>query len=139
MYHGPATEESEDGMAEPIKVPYEETAEEYATRIRDLVERELVGAARRLAKDALQSFPDHPALIAWGKALAPAEARLSPATGVDRSAEFAWIERNAPLYRGQWVAVLGDKLLAHAGTAGELASKLDKNPTEIPPFIHRIS
>lgn len=126
-------------MAEPMKIPQHETAEGYAARIRDLVERDLVGAARRLVKEALQVFPDHPALVSWGKALAPAEARLSAGTGVDRSAEFAWIERNASLYRGQWVAVLGDTLLAHADTARELASQLDENPTEIPPFVHRIS
>ncbi|HWM92082.1 MAG TPA: DUF5678 domain-containing protein [Thermoanaerobaculia bacterium] len=126
-------------MAEPIKVPYEETAEEYAARIRDLVENDRVGGARKLVAEAIERFPDHPALTGWQKALARAQATLSPATGVDRSAEFAWIQRNASSYRGQWVAVLGDKLLAHAATAGELASKLDVIPTDVPPFLHRIS
>lgn len=126
-------------MAEPIKEFRNETAEDYAARIREHVEADRVGAARRLVKEALQDFPDHPDLVPWKKALSPAEARLSPATGVDRSAEFDWILRNASSYRGQWVAVLGDRLLAHASTAGELASKLDTISTKIPPFVHRIS
>lgn len=126
-------------MAEPIKVLHEDTPEEYAARIRDLVERDRVGGARKLIGEAIERFPHHPALTGWQRALAPAVAKLSPAKGVDRSAEFAWIERNALSYRGQWVAVLGGRLLAHAGTAGELAEKLKAIPTDIPPFLHRIT
>jgi hypothetical protein len=126
-------------MAEPMKVPQHETAEEYAARIRALVESDRIGGARKLVAEAIERFPDHPALTGWQKALAPAKATLSTATGVDRSVEFDWIRRNASSYRGQWVAVLGDRLLAHAGSARELASKLDAIPTDIPPFLHRIS
>ena len=126
-------------MAEPVKVPYQETAEEYAARIRDLVESDRIGAARKLVAEASARFQGHPALLGWQKVLAPAKARLSPATGVDRSAEFAWIQRNASSYRGQWVALLGDRLLAHAATAVELAARLEEIQTDIPPFLYRIS
>lgn len=56
-------------MAEPVKVPYQETAEEYAARIRDLIERDRVGGARELVQEAVARFPHHPALIRWQKAL----------------------------------------------------------------------
>ena len=124
-------------MAEPIKVPYEETAEDYAARIRDLVERDRVTGARKLILEALERFPDHPKLISWQKALSPAKViQVGGPRDRDRTPEFRWLDAHGPEYKGEWVAVLGDRLLAHGPDYGELNARLDKLPEEeFPPLV----
>jgi hypothetical protein len=140
MYHGPATEESEDGMAEPIKVPYEETAESYVARIRDLVETDRVRGARRLVAEAIEIFPHHPDVIAWSKLLSPAKViKVGGPLDKDRTPEYRWLDAHGPQYRGEWVAVLGDRLVAHAVDYAELNAELDRlPPEEFPPLVVRI-
>jgi hypothetical protein len=139
MYHGAATEESEDGMAEPIKVPYEETAESYVARIRELAGTDRVGGARRVLQEALQKFPDDPILARWKELLGPAKFNgYRPASGFDRSAELQWLDTFGPLYRGEWLAVLGDRLLGHSKDLQELTEQLKREPTERPPLYHYI-
>jgi len=136
MYHGPATEGSEDGMAEPMKVPYEETAEDYAARIRELVESDRVTGARKLILEALEKFPDHPALIPWQKALSRAKlVRFGGPLDRDRTPEYRWLETEGPQYRGEWVAVLGDQLVAHSQDARRFRAMLDKAHPDFPPLV----
>jgi hypothetical protein len=136
MYHGPATEGSEDGMAEPNKVPYEETAESYVARIRDLVETDRVRGARRLVKEAIEIFPDHPDVIAWSKLLSPAEViKVGGPLDRDRTPEYNWLDAQGPQYRGEWVAVLGDQLIAHSRDGKEFRAKLDAAQPDFPPLV----
>ena len=137
MYHGPATEGNEDGMAQPIKVPYEETAESYVARIREFVETDRVRGARRLVAEAIEIFPDHPDVIAWSKLLSPAEViKVGGPLDRNRTPEYRWLDTHGPQYRGEWVAVLGEKLVAHAKDYGELNAQLDKLPAEeFPPLV----
>jgi uncharacterized protein DUF5678 len=128
-----------DGMAEPIKVPQEETAEEYVARIRDLVERDRVGGARKLVVEALERFPDHWDLMAWKKILSPAKViKVGGPLDRDRTPEYRWLDEYGPQYRGEWVAVLGDRLLAHALTLKDLDAKLDETPTDFSPLVVKI-
>ena len=139
MYHGPATEEREDGMAEPIKVPYEETAESYVARIRDLAGTDRVGGARKVLQEALRQFPGDPALARWKELLGPAKLNgYKPSDGLNRDAELRWLDTYGPAYRGQWVAVLGDRLVGHADHLEDLVAQLDKQPLERNPLFHRI-
>jgi len=95
-------------------------------RIRDHVERDEVGAARRVLAEARREGADEPGLDGWEKVLAPAKILgTSPASESDRSVELRWLRENGRQYRGQWVAVLDDELLAHAGTYVELRAQLD--------------
>ena len=125
-------------MAEPMKVPQHETAEEYEARIADLFESERVPGARKLIDEALQRYPDDPGLLAWRKALAPPEVRLGGARDVDRTTEYRWLDVHGSRYRGQWVAVLGDRLLAHSSDPKEMRAKLDAIRTDIPPLVVRV-
>jgi hypothetical protein len=138
MYHGQATEGSEGGMAEPMKVPQHETPEEYEARIADLFEKERVPGARRLIDEALQRYPDDPGLLAWWKALSPPEVRIGGARDVDRTTEYRWLQAHGSSYRGEWVAVLGDRLLAHSSDPKEMRAKLDAIRTDIPPLVVRV-
>jgi hypothetical protein len=128
-----------EGMAEPIKVPQEETPETYVARIRDLVEREHVSSARRLVQEARQRFPEDAALARWHELLSPA--RLlgrSPASGVDRTAEIRWLDAHGPAYKGEWLAVLGNQLLGHSRSLQELVALLDRNPPKTRSLLHYV-
>lgn len=54
----------------------------------------------------------------------------------DRSMEFEWIVANRTAYRGRWVAVDGNKLLADAPSFAELLSRIQN--LESVPLVHRI-
>lgn len=126
-------------MAEPMKVPYEETAESYVARIRELAGTDRVGGARRVLQEALQRFPDDPALARWRELLSPARViGIVPSSGLNRDAELRWLDIHGPAYRGQWVAVLGDRLIGHADRLQDLVAQIDKQPLERNPLFHRI-
>lgn len=126
-------------MAEPMKVPQHETAEEYEARIADLFEKERVPGARRLIDEALRIHPDDPGLLAWRKALAPPKVWIGGARDRDRTPEFRWLDAHGRQYRGEWVAVLGDRLVAHAVDLEDLDAQLNTLPTEeFPPLVVKI-
>ena len=126
-------------MAEPVKISWDETPESYVARIRDLVEREHVASARRLVQEARQRFPQDPTLARWHELLSPAKLLgRSPASGIDRTAEIRWLEAHGPAYRGEWVAVSGERLLGHSRNLEELMSALRRNPATPRPLLHYI-
>ena len=126
-------------MAEPMRAPQHETPEEYEARIADLFEKERVPGARKLIEEALQRYPEAPGLLAWKKALAPPEVRIGGARDRDRTPEFRWLDAHGPQYRGEWVAVLGDRLVAHAMNLKDLDAQLDSlPPEEFPPLVVKV-
>lgn len=42
---------------------------------------------------------------------------------IDRTQEFQWMKEHEHEYAGQWVAVMGDKLIAHGMVAKEVFAK----------------
>ena len=126
-------------MAEPVKIPWDETPESYVARVRDLVERDQVLSARRLVAAARQKFPRDPALARWHELLSPAKLLgRSPASGVDRTSEIRWLDVHGPAYRGEWVAVSGERLLGHSRNLQELLAALDRDPAAPRPLVHYI-
>lgn len=111
----------------------------YARLVRAHVEKEHIAGARDLLQLGLQQPNPDPALFRWRRVLAPARVRLSAEKGSDRSREIKWLHENAAKYRGLWVAVLGDQLLASASTIGELHAKLKEVPPPRPPLAFRFS
>ena len=55
---------------------------------------------------------------------------------IDRSEEFEWIVANRDAYRGRWVAVQGNRLVADAPSFPEIQSRIQK--LKSPPLVHRI-
>jgi len=97
----------------------------YVDRIREHVERDEVGAARRLVAEALREGSAEPGLAHWAEVLAPARVLgFSPPTGSDVRVDVRWFDEHWQEYRGQWVAVLKGEMLAHAETLEELQDKL---------------
>lgn len=96
----------------------------YDERIRELVERDNVKGARALLATALKERDSGENLSYWQQVLAPAKVirvgggELEP----DRTPEFKWLEAHASGYRGQWVALAEDRLLAHSENLDEVLS-----------------
>lgn len=124
-------------MPRAARVPQNDVPGSYVARIREHVEREEVGAARRVLAEALREGSNEPGLANWEKLLAPGKVLgYSPARGSDLQAEVRWLDEHSQEFRGQWVAVLGAQMLAHAETLEELREKLDKLTLPTRPLVH---
>lgn len=111
-----------------------------AAQIRVLVEKDKILAARKLLDLALRNSPTDPALEAWRRVLSPPRVldRAARANNSERTEEFQWFERDAEGYRGRWVAVEHDRLVAEAATLQELMSMLRAIEPKPNPIIHHI-
>ena len=107
-------------------------------RIRELVAQERLLEARELLKQALRDDQGNPELRSLQVVLAPPEVTRVDLKDQDRTEELQWIATHGKEYRGQWIAVLGDKLVAHASSLKELRAALQKLPDNGTPLIHRI-
>ncbi len=109
-------------MAQPLRKPEPDTRS-YAERIRELVEQDRVGAARKLVAEALENGEHDEDLLQWQRVLAPARfLGLSNELDPDRTPEMRWVAAHREEYRGQWVAVAGDRLVAHSEDIQEVYS-----------------
>ncbi len=106
----------------------------YARAIRSLLEQGRILEAQRLfehAKDLIQDQKLH-------KALAPPRVKTSSKRGVERSAEFRWLDLNSGRFRGRWVALLGESLIASADSLKELLVQLKTLAPEGKPLVHHV-
>ena len=125
-------------MGKALKIAPSNESELYVPRIQTLVEEERIREARALVKEALLCNPSEPGLQGWSEVLAPAKTLgTRPASDFDRSAEIRWLEKHWEEYRGQWVALLQDELLAH-GTLDEVMAQLDAIDPGARALLHRI-
>ncbi|HEX4961944.1 MAG TPA: DUF5678 domain-containing protein [Thermoanaerobaculia bacterium] len=112
----------------------------YSDRIRELVEADLVGGARRLLAEALELGVQEEALSYWQKVLAKGKP-LRVGGGeldFDRTPEVTWLREKSGPYRGQWVALLGNELLAHSESLDEVVSTLEKHKPARRPMLHYV-
>ena len=112
----------------------------YADQIRRLIEQERISAARSLLAVALAAEPDNGALASLHKVLAPPRVQRVPSQGSRGSGEeFGWLLENGERYRGQWVAIRGCELLAHADSLKELRILLEPLALPSPPLVHHLA
>jgi hypothetical protein len=82
-------------------------------RIRELLKRGDVGGARAVAARAAARRPASAVLAHWAEVLSGAPAQLGEAaTGRSRQREATWLRQHASEYEGQWVALVGDRLIS---------------------------
>ncbi len=110
----------------------------YKTLIRELIEREQIGAARRLFATASLELLTDTSLTSLQQVLAPARVMVIKKADVDRAREYRWLATHANRYRGQWVALDGEALLAHAPSLKELREVLKTLAAPKPPLVHYI-
>jgi uncharacterized protein HemY len=125
-------------MARAAQVAQNHETELYVARIRELLEDARLKAARELLAEALSAGSREPGLDRLLKLLSPPRQRTSAVKDVDRSAEFRWLAEHGEEYKGQWVAMLGEGLLAHAPTLDELLAQLKTVPHKGHALLHHI-
>lgn len=112
-------------------------AEHLVERIRSLLEAQELLAAQREASRAAEEHPEHPWLQQANRVLNPSRVTTAPASGADRRREFEWLRRNRETYRGQWVALLGDELIAADRDFDVVLHQVRANAPNANPLVHR--
>jgi hypothetical protein len=93
----------------------------------------------RDAHEALAAAgPDAPVDPKLREVLSPPKIKRSDKRDVDRSAEFRWLKTHAAEYQGQWVALLGENLVASSEILKELLARLDELQLMGRPLIHHL-
>jgi hypothetical protein len=126
-------------MPKAAQVAQNHEPELFVPRIWRLLENARLKAARELLAEALHVGSPEPELEQLAELLAPPRQKSSPIKDFDRTTEFRWLAEHGEEYMGQWVAVLGDQLLAHASTLDKLLAQLDRVDRDKPALLHRLS
>ncbi len=107
-------------------------------RIRSLLNAQELLAAQREASRAAEDHPDHPWLQQANRILNPSRVTTAPASGSDRTREFAWLRRHSEAYRGQWVALAGDELIVADRDFDVVLRQVRAKKLNANPLVHRV-
>lgn len=110
----------------------------YLALARRLLERDDIEAARTMLDAVPLDVPEVHEVQRLRTLLAPPRVTSIPARDADRSREYRWFRQNWHNYRGQWVALDGDQVLASARTLKELRETLKTLNLARPPLVHRL-
>ncbi|HVQ74132.1 MAG TPA: hypothetical protein VMT79_01195 [Candidatus Binatia bacterium] len=105
--------------------------------LRHLIEAARLTAARQLLDAAPLGVLNDPVMMRLRAALAPPVVTRIQRRDVDRQREYEWLRTEGPRYRGCWVALEGNTLVASAKTLRELRKDLQGRRNE-PLLLHRI-
>jgi uncharacterized protein DUF5678 len=70
--------------------------------------------------------------------LSPPRTKLRDYRDVDRTPEYHWLNTHWHEYQGQWVALVGEDLVASSDSLKELLAKLDQLRFEREPLVHHL-
>lgn len=107
-------------------------------RLRDLVDNGRVDEARVLIKEMEQRWPESAPVQHFARVLAPPKV-LPPSGRPNRSfeREHAWLRQHAREYPGQWLAVLGGRLVAADRELSRVLELLRQTPNGNRALLHR--
>ncbi len=94
--------------------------------------------AQRLAKEAVASFPEDPAVHKMDRALNDRRVRRRPSTGRDSSRDFRWLKDPPQEARGKWVALAGSEVLALDTKLTDLVESLSAEDLSKKPLLVRV-
>lgn len=104
-----------------------------AALLAEAIRRHDIGAARGLLRGLRE---DDPLKTKWTKVLRPPTAVRVAVRDRDRTAEYRALAVFRPQYRRQWVALVGDGVVASAQTLAELQEKLRVRRPIVRPLVH---
>lgn len=110
----------------------------YISLIRNLIENDRISQARALLNALPEETVDQPQLMELRRVLALPKVSTTKMTDMDRAREYEWLKSHERDYRGQWVAVDGDRLVLSAGSLKELIDELKRLNLARRPLIHRL-
>lgn len=107
----------------------------YLPVLHSLIEQGRIWEARNLFDIAGNFVPQDSKIR---EALAPPRVKRSTRNAPKRSAEFRWLDSNGAQFRGKWVALIGDSLVASAASLKELLVQLSELRLPGKPLVHHI-
>ena len=110
----------------------------FVMAVRRLIEAEQLVAARQMLASAPTHILTDPLVTRLRSLLAPPVVKRVQRRDVDRTREYEWLETDGHKYRGRWVALDGDRLLASASSLRELREELKTVAFTHPPLLHRV-
>lgn len=124
-------------------VPVEESDREktivpYLGLLRNLIETNRVPGARRLLEVLPLHIRDHSSIRKLRAVLALPTVKRMLKKDVDRGREYEWLRTEGHKYRGQWVALNENGLVASAPTLQELRDRLKTLMLPRRPLLHRV-
>ncbi len=123
-----------------IRLPPDEDPDAVTEKILALLSQQRFEAAKDLIRTAAERFPDHPRIDAARRGFVNrGKARTSPATGVPRDEESAWLQDPPGEYRGKWVALAGSEVVGAAEDLRELMAFLRGKKFSKPTLIHQVA
>lgn len=103
--------------------------------VKKLLEQHEILAARRALEIGLNFHPRNPQIASLLKAIAPGRVSPTGQTESGRALEIDWIKRHGRDYRGKWIALEKDRLIACGSTLSDLLASLDTDAQEISPLF----
>jgi hypothetical protein len=110
----------------------------FLMAVRRCIEAEQLSAARGMFEVASAQVLNNPLVARLRSLVAPPVVRRVEKQDVDRNLEYEWLRTESHKYRGQWVALQGEHLVAMAPTLRELRENLWTLTLIHAPLIHRI-
>ncbi len=116
------------------------TAEEFAGKIRSLLDGQKLVAAMREAARGAKLFPGDSWLRQADRVLNPRKVSVVPARDqhLDRRKEYEWLRRHRDEYRGKWVALMEDELIASSESFDEVLREVRARRLAAHPLVHRV-
>ena len=114
------------------------TNEEADLRIlRALLEESDVEGARRFIEELAQRWPESAEVQHFARVLAPPRTRVTWEKPLRRmDLEYAWLKEHAREYAGQWVALLGDRLIAADADLAAVLRTVRQTPEAAEALLH---
>lgn len=117
---------------------YPQSPADFMRLIRSRLANGQIFSARRAVARAAELFSDNAWIEKMNRALNPSRIETEPASAPDRTREFAWLREHGHEYGGQWVALLGDELLAVHTDLEEVLREIRSRNLEAHPLVHHI-
>jgi len=125
--------------ARPVEpLPPVRGAVPFVIAVRRLIETDQMLAARQMLAAAPTHILTDPLVARLRSILAPPVVKQVQKRDVDRTREYEWLGTDGHKYRGRWVALDGDRLLAVASSLRELQERLKTVDFTHPPLLHRV-
>jgi hypothetical protein len=110
----------------------------FVMAVRSLIEAERLIEAREMLNAAPTRILTDPLVTRLRSVLAPPVVKRVERRDVDRNREYEWLRAHGHQYRGRWVALDGDRMIASAPTLRELQEQLRAMALPNPPLLHRV-
>lgn len=105
-------------------------------RVKLLLEQQKIREARRTLEIGSSRHPANRQIASLLRAISPGQVSATGRTSSGRDRETAWIKQHGHEYRGKWIALEEDCLIAFAATLNELLACLETGAErKKPPFV----